>query len=237
MAGSSGLAVWGSVEATVGAVLEALMARGGPGGGTPGQAPGPSPGGRRAPRPGGARRPVPWTWRYEAWRRRWEVAASARARLRGGRAILDVGCFEGMLAARLARETGRPVLGVDVSDAGFPRAFQEASRLGVEHLVGCLRQDAHHLGMLAPARFSAATFTYSLHCMREPGRAVAEVARLLAPGGVLLVVDWVLRPGESPHGCTRLTTARIEAMMEAAGLVPLRGVAREGVGLVAAEKR
>ena len=140
------------------------------------------------------------------------------------------------MAARLARATGRPVVGVDVSDTGFGRAFEEASRLGVDHLVGCVRRDAHHLSALGRERFAAATFTYSLHCMRDPERAVAEVATLLAPGGVLLVVDWVLRPGDAPHGCTRLTAGQVEAMMRHAGLVVLQSVARSGVGLIAAEK-
>ncbi len=233
------VAVWGSTEATVGAVLEALMARGAPD--DAGMASSPRPvserGGhpaRRARRPG--RTSPPWPARYETWRRRWEGAGFRRARLGGERAILDVGCSEGRLAARLARETGRPVLGIDTSDLGFARAFEEASRLGVEHLVGCLRHDAHHLSSLRLPRFAAATFTYSLHCMREPSRALAEVARRLAPGGVLLVVDWVLRPDEAAQGCRRLTTGQIEAMMEDAGLTPIQGVSREGIGLVAGRR-
>ena len=239
MASGPVVAVWGSTEATVGAVLEALMARG-PDGRTERTSP-PEPvsarGGhtaRRARRVGRAR--PPWPARYEAWRRRWEGAGFRRTRLGGERAILDVGCSEGRLAVQLARETGRPVLGIDTSDLGFARAFEEASRLDVEHLVGCLRHDAHHLSSLGLPRFAAATFTYSLHCMSQPARALAEVAGRLAPGGVLLVVDWVLRPGEGAQGCRRLTAREIEAMMADAGLTVIQGVAREGVGLVAGQR-
>ncbi|MEW6047147.1 MAG: methyltransferase domain-containing protein, partial [Bacillota bacterium] len=146
------------------------------------------------------------------------------------------GCYEGTLAARLAEATGRPVVGVDLTDAGFARAFEQAHRLGVEDLVGCVRQDAHHLSVLGSGRFDVATFTYSLHCMADPERVVAEVVRVLAPGGLLLVVDWVVGPGEPRHGCYRLSAMEVEDMMRRTGLTVLNTVARSGVALVAAEK-
>lgn len=226
--------VWGSTEATVAAVVQALLERAGAG-----KAAGPPATGRAGALRRGVRtalRRAPRARRYEAWRRRWERAATRRCRRRGRLPILDVGCSEGALAARLARATGRTVVGVDITDTGFPRAFDEASRLQVEHLVGCVRRDAHHLSGLGRERFAAATFTYSLHCMKDPQRAVAEAARVLAPGGFLLVVDWIVRPGEARHGCVRLSVSEIEEMLRRAGLAVIQRATRDGVGLVAAQR-
>ncbi|WP_324717446.1 class I SAM-dependent methyltransferase [Carboxydochorda subterranea] len=231
-------ATWGSVEATVGEVLRALMERareqGGAAGTTASRAattPGAGPPRRRR------RRSLPAAARYAAWRARWEQAVTLRKPLGRGRPILDVGCYEGALVTRLAEVTGRPVIGVDISDAGFGRAFQQAEKAGVEAFVGCMRYDAHHLSALGSQLFDAATLTYSLHCMRAPDRVLAEVARVLTWGGVVLVVDWVVATGEPKHGCSRLTLAEIEEMMRSAGLTPIRSVARDGVALVAGEKR
>jgi ArsR family transcriptional regulator len=47
------------------------------------------------------------------------------------------------------------------------------------------------------ARLDAATMALVLHHLPEPGRAVAEVARVLKPGGRLLVVDMLPHDRES----------------------------------------
>jgi len=95
------------------------------------------------------------------------------------RAALDVGCGEGALLLRLAEEFVH-VHGTDL-DPGMRRAAQDRCATRANVTVGA--EQLHEL----PGPFDLITMVATLHHLDEAA-ALREVARLLAPGGRLLVV-------------------------------------------------
>ncbi len=124
------------------------------------------------------------------WRRR---AAAAGALGEGGRA-LDVACGSGRLSLELRRRAGERglVVGLDFS----------AGMLGVaaEHAPGPRYVQADALRLpFADASFDAVTVAFGLRNFADPGRGLAEMARVLRPGGRAVVLEFV-RPRPGPVG-------------------------------------
>lgn len=95
--------------------------------------------------------------------------------------VLDLACGDGHLLALLAA-SGRARIGVDMS-AGELRAAR--ARLGEDVALHQARAQALPL---ASASVAAVTCHMALMLMAEPQRVLAEVARVLQPGGHLLAV-------------------------------------------------
>lgn len=143
-----------------------------------------------------ARRSRPWERNAEFWIRiirerldpyRTEVtdAAVLRALRAGpGEMILDAGCGEGYLTRRLARRGARGV-GVDRS-AGLIEAAVSAGG-GGPGSVGFLLGDLRALPL--PGRqFDAVLCNHSLNELRSLRPAFSEFARVLKPGGRLVIL-------------------------------------------------
>jgi ArsR family transcriptional regulator len=98
----------------------------------------------------------------------------------------DLGCGTGQVAGALAPFVGR-VVAVDDSEAMLAEARSRlASRANVDVRSGDLEALPLDEGAL-----DAATLVLVLHHVPEPAVALAECARVLRPGGRLLVVDMV----------------------------------------------
>lgn len=104
--------------------------------------------------------------------------------------ILDIGTGSGRILALLAPLAARPV-GIDQSREMLAVA---RANLDAENLHHCIvRQgDMYKLPWHAAA-FDAVTVHQVLHFADEPAEVVAEAARVLRPGGRLVIVDF------SPH--------------------------------------
>jgi len=123
-----------------------------------------------------------------------------------GERILDAGCGTGYLARRLAR-AGARVDGVDVSAKQLETARTEEARegLGIRYHQG----DLADLSRFRDATFDAAVSNIVLQDVRRLREAVAEVHRVLRPGGrfVLSITHpafegpvpgrWVIEPADS----------------------------------------
>lgn len=96
----------------------------------------------------------------------------------------DLGCGTGHLAAALAPFVAR-VVAVDASEAMLAEA---RLRLGAADNVEVRRGDLETLP-LDDGALDAALLALVLHHLPEPGRALREVARVMRPGGRMLVVD------------------------------------------------
>ncbi|GAB6037325.1 metalloregulator ArsR/SmtB family transcription factor [Fundidesulfovibrio butyratiphilus] len=103
---------------------------------------------------------------------------------------VDLGCGPGGLVAALARKAER-VIGVDASSAMLERARETNPGHAVSLRVG----ELEHLP-LADAEAEAAVLSLTLHHLSDPGAALVEAGRVLAPGGVLVVADYLKHDNE-----------------------------------------
>ncbi|WP_405778426.1 class I SAM-dependent methyltransferase [Streptomyces sp. NBC_00859] len=105
-------------------------------------------------------------------------------RVAGDRRVLDLGCGDGLLLELLAR-TGddRQLTGVDLSPEALQLARERHSLSGATLLEG----RAQHLPF-AGGSFDACVSHMALMLMGEVEQVIAEIARVLSPGGTLACV-------------------------------------------------
>lgn len=118
--------------------------------------------------------------------RRWKRRVVGLAQLGPGQRALDVCCGTGDVALALAR-TGAQVTGLDFSPEmlAVARRRAQASNPPVDFVQG----DALALPF-ADAAFDAVTISYGLRNLADFAAGLAEMARVLRPGGRLVVLDF-----------------------------------------------
>lgn len=116
-----------------------------------------------------------------------------------GGIVLDVGCGPASITASLARAVGPGglVLGVDLSKAMLARAVR--TEKGSQ--IGFLHADAQQLP-LREATVDAVVSMAVLQLVPDPAAALAEMARVLRPGGRLAVL--VPTAGRAARGWRRM---------------------------------
>jgi SAM-dependent methyltransferase len=132
------------------------------------------------------------------------VAAFARV-LPAGARVLDAGAGEGQYKRHFARQR---YCGVDltVGDGAW-----DYSGLDAVADLGALP--------FGDGTFAAAVHIVTIEHLREPGRALQEMARTLAPGGRLLIAaphEWEVH--QAPHDYFRYTRYGLAYLLEKAGL-------------------
>jgi SAM-dependent methyltransferase len=105
-----------------------------------------------------------------------------RARLAPGSTVLDIGCGPGTTVELLAA-AGHRSIGIDFS----PAFAADATARDAAALAG----DAEHLPLRA-ASADAALIECVLSALPDKQRAIGEVARVVRPGGLLLLSDMTL---------------------------------------------
>lgn len=129
---------------------------------------------------------------HEEWRRRAAAASNARP----GDSVLDVCCGTGDLALELARLVGPAgtVLGCDFSEEMLSLAAKKAAGRRVGQ-VRFEHADALHLPY-EDESFAAATVGFALRNLADHQAGVAEMARVVRPGGTVVVLEFTrpLRP-------------------------------------------
>jgi arsenite methyltransferase len=101
-----------------------------------------------------------------------------------GRRVLDVACGSGATALLLACELGCEVVGVDLGARAIERATEAARGESASFLMG----DAEALP-LPDASFDVALSECSLCTFPDKPRAIAEMARVVRPGGSIAIAD------------------------------------------------
>jgi SAM-dependent methyltransferase len=147
----------------------------------------------------------------------------------------EVEIDDAVAALANALPAGARVLDAGAGEGQYAHHFASQRYCGVDLAVGDAAWDYSRLDVLAdltalPFRqgvFDAALNVVTLEHLREPGMALAEIARTLAPGGRLLLAaphEWEVH--QQPHDYFRYTRYGLQYLLEKAGLeiVEIRAV-------------
>ena len=141
--------------------------------------------------------------------------------LSSGAVLVDVACGAGGPGLWAAKQTGARLVGIDLAVAATERAAERAGPLGVEDAT--FRQGTFDATGLGAASADAVMSIDALQYVTDKAKALAEVARILRPGGRFAFVAFELDPArvaglpfwEDP-------VADYRPALEAAGLTTIR---------------
>lgn len=129
----------------------------------------------------------------------WFLWAGALASLLPPLDVADFGCGTGVLSVAIAR-WARHVWAIDQNADALVQARERAGREGRANITFLL-EDLHRLSLKA-GRMDLVVISQSLHHVESPAAVLAEAARLLKPGGRLVVLE--LMPHEERWVVERL---------------------------------
>jgi SAM-dependent methyltransferase len=142
--------------------------------------------------------------------------------------VLDVACGPGILACAFARRT-RHVTGIDITPAMLERARLLQQEQGLTNV-------SWQQGDVLPLPYPDGAFTvvasrFAFHHFLEPRAVLAEMARVCAPGGTVLLVDAAPAP-DTAAAFNHMEKVRDPSHARAMPEAELRGLFR-AVGLPA----
>ena len=149
----------------------------------------------------------------------WKSLAEALLRLMPPLVAADLGAGEGAFALLLAQRA-KKVIAVDSSAGMIEVGREQAVRHGVKNIDYRLG-DMEELP-IGDAEVDLVFFSQSLHHALHPDRALAEAARILAPGGRIAILDLAKHRFEEARELYAdewlgFSEAELEAMLEKAG--------------------
>jgi ubiquinone/menaquinone biosynthesis C-methylase UbiE len=100
--------------------------------------------------------------------------------------VLDVACGPGILACAFAQQA-RHVTGIDITPAMLERAANLQRELSLDN-VEWKSCDVNHLPF-DDGSFSMLITRYAFHHFEQPDTVLAEMVRVCAPGGKVVVID------------------------------------------------
>ena len=124
---------------------------------------------------------------------RWRNFAVRQAGVRPGEVVVDVACGTGDLTQAFAVRTPAAwVLGVDFTHEMLVHAERKRLALRTPHAserIAYVEGDAQHLP-LADGCADVVSIAFGIRNVAEPARAMAEFARVLKPGGRLVILEF-----------------------------------------------
>jgi SAM-dependent methyltransferase/biotin operon repressor len=156
--------------------------------------------------------------------RSWAAWARALGHLLAPLRVADLGCGEGYLTIEAARWASK-VYAIDRSKAVLDRARELASRRKVSNVVW--KKGELEKLPLDDQSVDVALLSQALHHAVDPGAALREAVRILAPGGRVLVLD--LREHEETWVHERLgdrwpgfSDDKLRSLLIEAGLIDIK---------------
>lgn len=121
-----------------------------------------------------------------------EVARILAGRRLDGLSVLDIGCGAGGVSLCLVRDHGAAwVSGIDVEDGVLSRARDLVAAAGLSSRIGVARVAPGPLPF-PPASFDVVFSKDSIVHIPDKAALMADVARVLKPGGRFLASDWLI---------------------------------------------
>jgi demethylmenaquinone methyltransferase / 2-methoxy-6-polyprenyl-1,4-benzoquinol methylase len=109
------------------------------------------------------------------------------------RVVLDVASGTAGVAVQLASRTGAHVVGVDLTGEMLRQGRANVAAAGLGAQVGLVAGRAERLPF-PDASFDALTFTYLLRYVDDPQATLAELARVVKPGGTMASLEFCVPP-------------------------------------------
>ena len=145
--------------------------------------------------------------------------------LRPGQLLVDLACGRGGPGLWLARAAGASLIGVDFSAVAVEQATARAGLFGLSDRARFVVGDLTETG-LPDATADAAVCVDAMHFPAEPAAAAAEAARILRPGGRVVLTNWQPCSPQDPRLPPRLRQVEWGPILEQAGFTGVRVEAR-----------
>ena len=149
---------------------------------------------------------------------RWRKAMVDRIVPAPGDVLLDVASGTAGVAIQLARRTSARVVGIDLTEQMLRRGRRNVEAAGLAGRISLITGRAEQLPF-ADATFDSLTFTYLLRYVDEPQATLAELARVVKPGGTVASLEFCAPPAAFWRAAWWLYTRT---------LLPLGGLATGG---------
>jgi SAM-dependent methyltransferase len=114
---------------------------------------------------------------------------SSQLQLGSSSRVLEVGCGSGGPALHVARVTGCQIVGVDLHEDGVANASRLAREAGLDSRASFVPADASEALPFDDESFGALLCIDTVNHLRNRPQVLADWARLLVPGGRVLLTD------------------------------------------------
>jgi ubiquinone/menaquinone biosynthesis C-methylase UbiE len=154
-------------------------------------------------------------------------AVAGLAGLNGRDRLIDIGCGPGTAARTAARQCAS-VTGVDPAPEMLRLGRWLTARQQLTNVT--FRPGRAEALPLPDASATLVWALSSVHHWKDRAAGLAEAARVLAPGGRILLAERQVRPGargHAAHGLTRDQAAQLATDLEAAGFIGVSCQARQ----------
>jgi demethylmenaquinone methyltransferase / 2-methoxy-6-polyprenyl-1,4-benzoquinol methylase len=108
--------------------------------------------------------------------------------------ILDVASGTAGVALQLQARSGVQVVGVDLTEEMLREGHRRVAAAGLGHQIGLVAGRAEQLPF-PDGHFDALTFTYLLRYVQDPQATLAELARVVRPGGTVASLEFCVPTG------------------------------------------
>jgi demethylmenaquinone methyltransferase/2-methoxy-6-polyprenyl-1,4-benzoquinol methylase len=136
---------------------------------------------------------------------RWRRAMVDQIVRAPGKTVLDVASGTAGVAIQLARKTDARVIGVDLTEQMLRRGKANVAAAGLSGRIALVAGRAEQLPF-PDASFDALTFTYLLRYVDDPRATLAELARVVKPGGQVASLEFCVPPSPFWHAAWWLYT-------------------------------